>query len=91
MATPSVRTLADTGEQLGDQRGRSILLHLEADGALELVDLGLHVLSVAEGGGELASLVQAGAEDTGDLLDERVRGEEGIVGVGCRFVSRATT
>ena len=58
------------------------LLHLEADGALDLVDLGLEVVVGVEGRGELAGLVESGAEQTGNLLDERGRGEEGVVGVG---------
>ncbi len=36
-----------------------------------------------DGGGELASLVEAGAEETGDLLDDRVGGQESMVGLGC--------
>ena len=34
-------------------------------------------------GGEFASLVETRSQDTGDLLDERVGGEEGIVPLGC--------
>ena len=47
------------------------LLHLELDGALEVLDLGLHVVRVGQQGGELASLVQAGTQQTGNL-------EEGV-------------
>ncbi|TNN82874.1 hypothetical protein EYF80_006831 [Liparis tanakae] len=37
------------------------------------------VLIVSQQGGELASLVQPRAEDTRDLLDQRLRGQEGIL------------
>ena len=33
---------------------------------------------------KLASLVKTGTEDLGNLLDQRVRGNEGIVSLGCR-------
>lgn len=58
------------------------LLHLEFDSRLDLVHLGHHVLIVSEQGGELASLVQPRAQDTRDLLDQRLRGQEGIVLLG---------
>lgn len=35
-------------------------------------------------GGEFASLVQAGTQQTGDLLDQRLRRHEGVVLLGCR-------
>mmetsp|Transcript_16511 Transcript_16511/g.41197 ORF Transcript_16511/g.41197 Transcript_16511/m.41197 type:complete len:273 (+) Transcript_16511:142-960(+) len=56
------------------------LLQLELDGGLGLVHLLLHGLG--DGGGELAGLVQTGAQQTGDLLDHGVRGQEGVVGLG---------
>ena len=63
------------------------LLHLELDGALEVVDLLLHVVSVGEEGRELASLVETGSQQTGDLLDERLGGQEGVVLLG-QFLDR---
>lgn len=58
------------------------LLHLEFDGGFDLVHLGIHVLVVGEQGGELAGLVQPRTQDTRDLLDKRLRGQEGIVLLG---------
>lgn len=43
----------------------------------------LHALPAADGGGELAGLVQAGAQQTRDLLDDRLRGQEGVVALSC--------
>jgi hypothetical protein len=43
----------------------------------------LHGLAAADGGGELAGLVQTGAQQTRDLLDDRLRGQEGVVALGC--------
>ena len=48
------------------------LLHLELDGALEVRDLLLDVVVVGQQGGELAGLVQSGAQQPGDLLDQRL-------------------
>jgi len=58
------------------------LLHLELDGGLEVVDLGVEVVAVLEKGWELASLVETWTQETWDLLDERLGGEEGIVLLG---------
>ena len=58
------------------------LLHLEFDGGFDLVHLGIHVLIVGEQRGELAGLVQSRAQDTRDLLDQRLRGQEGVVLLG---------
>lgn len=58
------------------------LLHLEFDSRLDLIHLGHHVLIVGEQGGELASLVQPRSQDTRDLLDQRLRGQEGIILLG---------
>ena len=60
----------------------SYLLHLELDGALELLALGDDVVAVEERRGELAGLVETATEHLLDLLDDDVRGEEGVVGVG---------
>lgn len=58
------------------------LLQLELDGGLDVVHLALEILGVRDGGRELASLGETGAEETGDLLDEGVRGQEGVVLAG---------
>ena len=58
------------------------LLELELDGRLDLGDLLAEVLGVRDGGGELAGLGETGAEQTGDLLDEGLGGEEGVVLLG---------
>lgn len=55
------------------------LLELELDGVGNLLDLLLEGLLVGDRGGELTLFVELGAEDTGDLTNERVRGDEGIV------------
>ena len=43
------------------------------------MDLALHVVLVGQQGGELASLVQAGAEETWDLLDQGLGSQESVV------------
>lgn len=43
---------------------------------------------LADGGGELASLVQTGSKQTGDLLNDRVGGQEGVVALGCTCQKR---
>jgi len=58
------------------------LLQLELDGTSGLVDLGLDVLVLTKQGRELTSLVQAGAEQTGNLTNDRVRGKEEVVLLG---------
>ena len=58
------------------------LLHLELDGGLDIIDLLLHVVCVGDHGRELASLVEARAEEPGDLLDQGVGAEEGVVALG---------
>jgi len=55
------------------------LLHLELDGALNFSHLGLNVVVVGDQGGELASLVQSGAEETGDLTNDNFRSEEVVI------------
>lgn len=55
------------------------LLQLELDGRLDLGDLVGEVLSVRDGRGELSGLGETRAEETGDLLDERIGGDERIV------------
>lgn len=58
------------------------LLELELDGSLDLGDLLGQVLVVGNGGGELTGLVQARTQETRDLLDEQVRGQEDVVLLG---------
>lgn len=58
------------------------LLELELDGALDLGDLLGEVLRVRHRRGELAGLVEPGAEQTGDLLDQGVRRQEDVVLLG---------
>lgn len=55
------------------------LLHLKLDGGLNLINLDVEVLIVGEEGGELASLVEPRPQDTRDLFDQRLGGQEGIV------------
>lgn len=61
----------------------SYLLHLELDGGFDLINLDVEVLVVGEQGGEFASLVEPRPQDTRDLLDQRFRGQEGIILLGC--------
>lgn len=58
------------------------LLQLELDGALDLGELGAQVVGVGDRGGELAGLGQTRTEQTGDLFDEGVGGDEGVVLAG---------
>ncbi|GIX61797.1 dynein light chain [Babesia caballi] len=58
------------------------LLELELHAGADFPDLVLHVVTVSELGGELAGLVQAGAEEPGNLRQQRLRGEECAVLVG---------
>ena len=55
-----------------DKETFQYLLHLELDGALEVVDLLLHVVGVGEKSRELSGLVQTGSQQTRDLLDQRL-------------------
>jgi len=55
------------------------LLQLEFDGGLDVVHLVGEVLGVGNGCRELSGLGETGTEETGNLLDEGVRGNEGIV------------
>lgn len=47
--------------------------------------------SLGDGSRELASLVEARAEQTRDLLDDGVRGQERVVALGCASKGRACT
>jgi len=55
------------------------LLQLESDGALELVDLGVHVIVVSDKEGEFTGLVKSRTQETGNLTNNSLRGEEGVV------------
>ena len=55
------------------------LLELELDGGLDLVHTLLEVVRVRHGRRELARLRETGAEQTRDLLDESLRGQESVV------------
>jgi hypothetical protein len=55
------------------------LLELELDGGLELVDLVSDGLVEADDGGELTRTIHVGADETGDVLDDGLRAEEGVV------------
>lgn len=65
-------TVTITNDLNPDIKTETHLLHLELDGGFNLIDLRVQVLVVSEEGGELAGLVQPRAQDTRDLLDERL-------------------
>merc|ERR1712024_239327 len=58
------------------------LLHLELDGGLQIVHLRIKVVHMSDHGGKLSGLVEARPQQPGDLLDQGVRAEEGIVALG---------
>jgi len=58
------------------------LLQLELDGRFDLSDLGVEVLGVGDRGRELAGLGKTRTQETRDLLDQAVGGDEGIVLAG---------
>lgn len=59
------------------------LFHLELDGGLDLIYLVIQLLRMSAHGWELASLVEARAHQTRNLLDESIGGDEGIILLGC--------
>lgn len=65
----------------GDRQAQDFL-HLELDGSLDFIDLLGHGLGVSEKTWEFTGLVETGAEQTWNLLDERLGGEEGVVLLG---------
>lgn len=80
----------------GDAEGQD-LLHLELDGGLDVIDLvdkllvvgekaicvvSIHTTTRGDSRGELARLVETGAKQTGDLLDQGGRGNESVVLLG---------
>ena len=58
------------------------LLHLELDGALEVSNLIVDGIGVGKKRGELAGLVESGAQEPRDLLDQRLGSKEGVVLLG---------
>ena len=60
------------------------LLHLEFDSGLDFIHFVSQLFRMSTHGGELASFVEARAYQTRDLLDEGIRGDEGIILLGCR-------
>ena len=60
------------------------LLQLEFDGRLRILNLSLQVITMRDGGGKLTSLVQEGTEQTGNLLDDGIRGKEDVILASCR-------
>mmetsp|Transcript_3659 Transcript_3659/g.9181 ORF Transcript_3659/g.9181 Transcript_3659/m.9181 type:complete len:253 (-) Transcript_3659:97-855(-) len=73
--------LGHLGISDGDSQAEH-LLQLELDGLLDVVHLGLEGLVVGHEGGELSGLVEARPEQTGNLLDDGLGGEEGAVLLG---------
>ena len=55
------------------------LLQLELDGSTDFIDLLVQVVDYGRLGWGLAGLVEAGTQETGNLLDERIGGKESIV------------
>jgi len=58
------------------------LLHLELYGGFKVKDLGIKVIRVSHQRGELSCLVEAWAQKPWDLLDQSVRGKEGVILLG---------
>lgn len=64
------------------------LLQLELDGCLKLINLGLDIVVVGDGGRELACLGQTRTQNTRNLLDQRLGCKERIILLGYRGKSR---
>jgi hypothetical protein len=58
------------------------LLQLELDCRFDFCYFGVEVFGVRDGRRELASFRETGTEETGDLLDEGIGGDEGVVLAG---------
>ena len=58
------------------------LLELELDGGADLISLLTNVVRVSDGGGELAGLVETRSQETRNLLDQSLGGNESIVLLG---------
>merc|ERR1719154_256198 len=54
-------------------------LHLKLDGGLQVQDLLLQVVAVSDQGGEFTGFVQARTQKSGNLLDQSVGCQEGVV------------
>jgi hypothetical protein len=70
--------LSHTDVSDGDTQAEN-LLELELDGALDVIDLVGQVLGVGDGSRELSKFGETGSEETRDLLDQLLGGDEGIV------------
>lgn len=62
---------------------QTYLLHLKFDGSLDLIHFVTQLLRVSAHGWELSSLVQARPNQTRNLLDQSIRGNEGIILLCC--------
>lgn len=62
----------------GDTKAQN-LLKLELDGGLDVGNLGGHVFRVGDGGREFTGLGKTRTQETGNLLDQTLGSEEGIV------------
>jgi len=58
------------------------LLQLKFDGGFEFLDLGNHIVSVSNHRRELTGFVQTGSQNTGNLLNESIGGQERVVLLG---------
>jgi len=65
----------------GDTHAKN-LFQLELDLRLHVSDLGSHIIGMEDKGRELSGLVQTRTEQTGNLLNDRFRSEEGVVFLG---------
>jgi len=76
------RELFQLHADVADGHGQAqSLLHLELDGALQLLHLGGDVFAVLERRGKLAGLVQTTTQHLLQLLDDGVRRKESIIAV----------
>jgi hypothetical protein len=66
----------------------SYLLHLELDGSLNFIDLLGHGFLMGKKTREFTSLVQSRAQKTGNLLNQRLAGQKGIVFLGYKIHKR---
>lgn len=70
------------GDVSNSDRQTQNLLHLELDCGLDLFDLAQHRLLVGQQTRELASLVQTGTQQTRNLLNQRLGGQESVIRFG---------
>lgn len=64
------------------------LFHLEFDCGFDLIHLGVQVLIVGEKRWELSGFVQARTQNTRDLLNQGLGGQEGIIFLCCGVQAR---